>query len=91
MRGRHCAAILRMLGVTETIADSLDDYVAIAVRLARDPAWRAALRARMADNRARVYADPAPVRALEDFIESVVRTLVPSPPDRVTKEPFNSA
>jgi protein O-GlcNAc transferase len=74
MRGRHCAAILRMLGVTDTIAASPDDYVAIAVRLARDPAWRAALRARMAANRTRVDADPAPVRALEAFIEKVVRT-----------------
>jgi protein O-GlcNAc transferase len=73
MRGRHCAAILRMLGVTETIASSADDYVAIAVRLARDPAWRAALRTRMGANRARLYADPAPVRALEAFIEQAVR------------------
>jgi protein O-GlcNAc transferase len=73
MRGRHCAAILRMLGVTDTIAASADDYVALAVRLARDPAWRADLSARMAEHRARLFADPAPVRALESFIESVVR------------------
>jgi protein O-GlcNAc transferase len=73
MRARHCAAILRMLGVTDTIAASADDYVAIAVRLARDPAWRADLRARMGKNRTRLFADPAPVRALEDFIERAVR------------------
>jgi len=73
MRARHCAAILRMLGVTDTIAASPDDYVAIAVRLARDPEWRAGLRARMAGNRPRLYADRAPVRALEAFVESVVR------------------
>jgi protein O-GlcNAc transferase len=72
MRSRHCAAILRMLGVTDTIAASVDDYVAIAVRLARDPAWRTALRARMAASRARVYADPAPIRALEAFLQRVV-------------------
>jgi protein O-GlcNAc transferase len=81
MRGRHSAAILRMMGITETIAASADDYVAIAVRLARDPAWRAALCARMAENRARLYADPAPVRALESFIENVVR----APADRIAK------
>ena len=73
MRGRHCAAILRILGVTDTIAGSADDYVAIAVRLARDPGWRTDLRARMETNRPRLFADPAPVRALEDFIEKVVR------------------
>src|SRR6185436_7163339 len=30
MRGRHCAAILRMLDVPETIATTMEDYVAIA-------------------------------------------------------------
>jgi predicted O-linked N-acetylglucosamine transferase (SPINDLY family) len=73
MRGRHCAAILRMLGVIDTIAASADDYVVIAVRLAREPAWRSDLSARMAEHRSRLFADPAPVRALEAFIESVVR------------------
>jgi predicted O-linked N-acetylglucosamine transferase (SPINDLY family) len=73
MRARHSAAILRMLGVTETIAASLDDYVDIAVRLARDPALRTTLRGKMAANRPRLYADPAPVRALEAFIETAVR------------------
>ncbi|HXW23412.1 MAG TPA: tetratricopeptide repeat protein, partial [Xanthobacteraceae bacterium] len=73
MRARHCAAILRMLGVAETIAASLDDYVAVAVRLARDPAWRAAIRADIAANRPRLYADRLPVRALEDFIDKAVR------------------
>ncbi len=73
MRSRHCASILRMLGVTETIAASADDYVALAVRLARDPVWRRALGARTAENRARLYADPAPIRALETFIERAVR------------------
>jgi hypothetical protein len=42
--------------------------------LARDAAVRTALRGKIAANRARLYADPAPVRALEDFIEVVVRT-----------------
>jgi predicted O-linked N-acetylglucosamine transferase (SPINDLY family) len=73
MRARHCAAILRMLGVTETIAASLDDYVDIAVRVARDPVLRTAIRDKMAASRTRLYADPAPVRALEAFIEKAVR------------------
>ena len=34
MRGRHTAAILRMMSVTDTIAEFIDDYVALAVRLA---------------------------------------------------------
>jgi predicted O-linked N-acetylglucosamine transferase (SPINDLY family) len=73
MRGRHCGAILQMLGIGETIARSADEYVAIAVRLARDPALRSALRARTATAKARLCADPSPVRTLERWIEDVVR------------------
>jgi protein O-GlcNAc transferase len=75
MRSRHCGAILQMLGIDETIARSEDDYVDIAVRLARDPALRSALRQRTAANKAKLFADPTPVRALEQWIEDVVRRL----------------
>ncbi len=73
MRGRHSAAILTMMGVEETIASSIDDYVALAQRLGRDPSWRAEISQRMAAGRGRVFGDPAPVRALEDFLEAAVR------------------
>ena len=73
MRGRHCYAILKMLGIDETIAGSEAEYVDIAVRLARDPALRAALRQRTAANKTKLFADPTPVRALEQWIETVVR------------------
>jgi len=74
MRGRHCAAILQMLGVTETIAATVDDYVAIAVRLAKDPAERQALSARIKANRGKVYGDRACIAMLEDFLERAVRS-----------------
>jgi predicted O-linked N-acetylglucosamine transferase (SPINDLY family) len=80
MRGRHSYAILRMLGITETIAASPGEYVDIAVRLARDPAWRTAIRDKIAANRSSILADPAPVRALEDWLDEVVRP----PPAAVT-------
>jgi predicted O-linked N-acetylglucosamine transferase (SPINDLY family) len=73
MRGRHCLAILQMLGIGETVAASEADYVDIAVRLARDPALRAAIRARTAAGKARLFADPSPVRALEQWVDDVVR------------------
>ena len=40
MRGRHCAAILRMLDVPETIATTIDDYLAVATRLGQDRQFR---------------------------------------------------
>ena len=77
MRGRHTAAILEMMGVTETIAGSIDDYVDIAVRLGRDGEWRGELRGRIAANKHRVYRDRACIAALEDFLETQARSIAP--------------
>jgi predicted O-linked N-acetylglucosamine transferase (SPINDLY family) len=74
MRGRHTAAILTMMGATETIADSLDGYVATAVRLARDPAWYAEVKARMAAGKDRVYRDETVITALQDFLDRAARS-----------------
>jgi predicted O-linked N-acetylglucosamine transferase (SPINDLY family) len=55
------------------IASSLDDYVQRAVRLAQDPAHRRQIAAKIAANKHKLYRDPAPIRALEDFILAKVR------------------
>jgi predicted O-linked N-acetylglucosamine transferase (SPINDLY family) len=73
MRGRHSLAILRMMGVGDTLARDLDDYVALAVRLGRDMPWRQALRARVLANLDKVFRDPACIRSLERFLEEAVR------------------
>jgi protein O-GlcNAc transferase len=73
MRGRHTSAILTMIGVTETIADTIDSYVETAVRLARDRGWYAEIRASMAANKYRVYRDDACIAALEKFLNRIAR------------------
>ena len=73
MRGRHSAAILTMMGITETIARDKDDYVALAVRLGQDADWRRDMAAKIAAQRGRLYRDERPVRALEALIDSWVR------------------
>ena len=73
MRGRHSMAVLRAMGVGETIASSLDDYVALAVRLAGDPAWRAEIRLKIAEGKHRAYRDRACIGALEEWLERVAR------------------
>lgn len=78
MRGRHTAAILRMMGVDETVAADRDEYVRIAVRLANDTTWRAAVSARIAANKDRAYGDLTCVRALERFMEQAVRAATAS-------------
>jgi protein O-GlcNAc transferase len=73
MRGRHAPAILTMIGVTETIAATLDEYVHIAIRLALEQDWRMAVRERMRANSKRAYRDRACIVALEDFLNRVAR------------------
>jgi protein O-GlcNAc transferase len=73
MRGRHSAAVLRMMDVTDTIAATLDDYIALAVRLVREPDLRAALKAKIAANKQRVYGDMACIMGLEDFLDRAAR------------------
>jgi protein O-GlcNAc transferase len=77
MRGRHSAAILRMMDVTETIATTIEDYVSIAARLSVDVPWRDAVRARMSAGKHRVYGDRAAIEGLERFLDGAVR----APPD----------
>lgn len=69
MRGRHTAAILRMMGVEETIASSVEEYVAIAVRLAKDKSMYENVSAKISSSKHRVYGDRKCIAALEDFLE----------------------
>ena len=73
MRGRHTTAILKMMGVTETIAETVDDYVAIAARLGRDGPWRRTVSQRISENKHRVYRNSAVTAALEEFLCRVAR------------------
>jgi len=72
MRGRHTAAILRRIDCSATIADSLDDYVAIAARLGRDATWRSEVRQAVARGKARAFHDAQYIRALETFLADAV-------------------
>jgi protein O-GlcNAc transferase len=73
MRARQSATILRIMGVTETIAASVGEYVAAAVRLGREPSLRAGIKQRIAANKHRVYRDHDCISALEEFLDRVAR------------------
>jgi predicted O-linked N-acetylglucosamine transferase (SPINDLY family) len=73
MRGRHTAAILEMMGVGETTARSVDEYVAVAVSLGRSREKRTQLSAEIADKKHRIYRDRRCIVALETFLDSAVR------------------
>ncbi|HET9734081.1 MAG TPA: tetratricopeptide repeat protein [Burkholderiales bacterium] len=68
LRGRLASGILRRIGLHELVASDERAYVATAVELARDASLRQALRPRIESQRHALYADPAPIRALEAFL-----------------------
>jgi protein O-GlcNAc transferase len=74
MRGRVSAGILRMMGMPETVTGTIDDFVALAVRMGRDSSWRASIKARIASDRHRLYRDRACIAALEDFLDRAARS-----------------
>jgi protein O-GlcNAc transferase len=51
MRGRHTAAILKMMGLTETIASDKQQYIQLAVKLATDKNYRQGLRQSIEENK----------------------------------------
>jgi predicted O-linked N-acetylglucosamine transferase (SPINDLY family) len=73
MRGRYTLAVLSMMRVTETIVGTVDEYVAVAQRLATDATWRDAIKERMRATKHLVYRDRACITALEEFLARVAR------------------
>jgi protein O-GlcNAc transferase len=73
MRARHSAAILRMMGIDETIAESVDGFVSIAARLAKDMQARQVLGKEMAERKHLLYRDRTCIAALEKFLEDAAR------------------
>jgi protein O-GlcNAc transferase len=73
MRGRHAAAILDMMGVGETTARTVEEYVAIAAALGRDVTMRNRLSAQIADQKRRLDRDLDCIAALQEFLDEAVR------------------
>lgn len=71
LRGRHTYAILQQMGILDTIAHTLDEYVQIASQLGLDPEWREQMGQQVKARQDRVYRDPAPIRALEKWLRSL--------------------
>ncbi len=73
MRGRHTYAIFTMMGVTDTIAGSVEEYISLAVRLGKQAELRCRIADRISASKHRIYGDLACVRGLERFLEYAVR------------------
>lgn len=73
MRGLHAYSFLKMLGVTDTIAQNEEEYIQIAVNLGLDSEWRRDVAQRMSQRHDHLFDDKLCVRALEGFYQKIVR------------------
>lgn len=73
MRGRLASGILHRLGASELVAASDEEYVGLAVALARDHERRGELARRVRAGAASLVADVAPARGLQEFLLAAVR------------------
>ncbi len=73
MRGLHAYSFLKMLGVTDTIAENEADYIEIAVKLGLNSEWRRDIAERMLQRQSNLFDDKTCVGALEAFYRQVVR------------------
>ncbi|MDV2992367.1 MAG: hypothetical protein N4J56_002021 [Chroococcidiopsis sp. SAG 2025] len=72
MRGRHSYAMLKMLGVTDTIASDEAEYIEIAVKLGLDRDWRDSIVKQISQRHSYLYNDKTCVEALDAFFCSLV-------------------
>lgn len=77
LRGRFTLAMYREMGIEECVAASPRDYVDIALRLGREPAYREELSRRIAQRSARLFDRPEAGRALGEAITRLWETARP--------------
>ena len=77
LRGRITLALYRKMGWTDCAVSSADAYVALAVRLACDAAYRQSVRDEIRAASPVLFEDPEEVRALETFFRQAVEGTVP--------------
>lgn len=70
MRGRLASGILRRMGMDELVTASDDAYIELAAAIANDLSKRNGLSQQIVAKRQALFGDLAPVRALEDFLQS---------------------
>ncbi len=68
MRARHTAAMMEMMGLTECIADTVDDYVTRAARMGTEPAWRLHVAEKVVARRHKAWDDCVCIKGLEAFL-----------------------
>jgi len=73
MRGRHSYAMLKMMDINETIAEDIDHYVDIAVRLGKDDQFYLEIKQKISSSCHRLFNDYSVPAALESFFKTTVK------------------
>jgi predicted O-linked N-acetylglucosamine transferase (SPINDLY family) len=68
MRGRFASGILKIMGLSDLVANSDDEYINFAVRLSQDVEYRNEVINKMNEKNHILYDDLEPVRAFEEFL-----------------------
>ncbi|MFB2934398.1 tetratricopeptide repeat protein [Aerosakkonemataceae cyanobacterium BLCC-F154] len=71
MRSRQTSGILKILGITETIAKTPAEYIQIAVKLGCQPEWRKNIVEQIKHYQISLYNDQTPITALAEFYRQV--------------------
>jgi predicted O-linked N-acetylglucosamine transferase (SPINDLY family) len=72
MRGRHAYGCLKRIGVMETVAQNIEDYITIASRLGLDGEWREEIKLKQALKLHALYDDTDCISGLEEFYLNVI-------------------
>ncbi|MBF0127113.1 MAG: tetratricopeptide repeat protein, partial [Magnetococcales bacterium] len=80
LRGRLGAGLLRRLGMGDIVARDKGGYIELATRIARDDAFRNALRGRMMEALPVLFQDTHAMDRLQEFLERIVSDNPPSGP-----------
>lgn len=68
MRGRLASGILKRMQLPELVAGNADEYISLVVKLALDKEYSTSIKKRIINNKAILFDDLEPIRALEDFL-----------------------
>lgn len=72
LRGRITAGLYRKMQMTDCIVKTTDEYIALAIRMAKDQSFRETIRRRIATQSAVLFDDLTEVRCLEDALHCCV-------------------
>lgn len=76
-RGRHTQAMYRSMGYTELIANTSQDYIALAARLGRDREFRENARRQILERNSVLFENPRVVREFERFFDEALAACNP--------------